>query len=226
MCFMCMGSMHSRPSHTSRSAARCPVVGWSAATECSHLVLGFPRHGHPCSDREAHWSQRQLPLRSTSFSQFAGLRLPRRFSHRPVRPLAVGVGHWLPRRKTYRLLPLLAFVRLLHRREMPSVRSFEVFGRFENSHGRFEIFGRFEVSKTGHFATGHFTHHAKSDTSHFRWREIGHFEHTFEIGHFEHGARHSLRVSGAASESPRDSIHATPPRVGGVGVQTGNPRGV
>ena len=39
-----------------------------------------------------------------------------------------------------------------------SRRSFEVFGRFENSHGRFEIFGRFEVSKTGHFATGHFTH--------------------------------------------------------------------
>ena len=78
-----------------------------------------------------------------------------------------------------------------------SRRSFEVFGRFENSHGRFEIFGRFEVSKTGHFATGHFTHHAKSDTSHFRWREIGHFEHTFEIGHFEHGARHSPRVSGA-----------------------------
>ena len=76
-------------------------------------------------------------------------------------------------------------------------RSFEVFGRFENSHGRFEFIGRFEVSKTGHFATGHFTHHAKSDTSHFRWREIGHFEHTFEIGHFEHGARHSQRVSGA-----------------------------
>ena len=82
-----------------------------------------------------------------------------------------------------------------------SRRSFEVFGRFENSHGRFEMFGRFEVSKTGHFATGHFTHHAKSDTSHFRWREIGHFEHTFEIGHFEHGARHSLRVSGAAQRA-------------------------
>ena len=56
---------------------------------------------------------------------------------------------------------------------------------------------RFEISKIGHFATGHSKYQAKSDTSHFRWREIGHVEHTFEVGHFEHGARHSQRVSGA-----------------------------